>query len=255
MKIEGKTFFVTGGASGLGEATVRYAHSKGANVVIVDMNKKKGEELAAELGDRAIFVKVNVTDEKSVQAAVDASVEKFGAIHACVNCAGIGYAQRTLSKSGKVHSTKAFQRTININLIGTFLVLSQCAKVMIANEPDENGERGVIVNTASIAAFDGQIGQAAYSASKAAVCGMTLPIARDLGKFGVRICTIAPGIFLTPMMTQMPKKNQDGLAAQCVFPKRLGDPSEFARLAAHIFENAYLNGEVIRLDACIRMHA
>eukprot|EP00484_Ammonia_sp_Unknown_P001376 CAMPEP_0197021708 /NCGR_PEP_ID=MMETSP1384-20130603/2654_1 /TAXON_ID=29189 /ORGANISM="Ammonia sp." /LENGTH=258 /DNA_ID=CAMNT_0042449601 /DNA_START=63 /DNA_END=839 /DNA_ORIENTATION=+ len=255
MKFEGRTFFITGGVSGLGEGVARLFVSKGANVVLADINSSKGKKMVAELGEKqAIFARCDVTKEKSVQEAIEAGLAKFGALHGCVNCAGIGYPRRTLSKSGKEHPLGPFSKVIEINLIGSFNVLRLCAKAMIQNKPDVDSlERGVIINTASVAAFDGQIGQAAYSASKAGVCGMTLPIARDLGGFGIRICTIAPGIFETPMTKMMPKSTAQKLIDQKQFPKRMGYPSEFAKLASHIVENAFLNGEVIRLDAAIRM--
>eukprot|EP01084_Bolivina_argentea_P043674 80445_1 len=255
MKFEGKTFFITGGVSGLGGGVAEYFASKGANVVLADINTSKGKKMVAKLGDKiSLFVKCDVTKEKSVQEAIDAGLSKFGRINGCVNCAGIGYPRRVLSKSGKVHPLAPFSKVIEINLIGTFNVLRLCAKAMILNKPDvETLERGVIINTASVAAFDGQIGQSAYSASKAGVCGMTLPIARDLGGFGIRICTIAPGIFLTPMTSLMPKQSAQKLIDMKQFPKRMGTPKEFAMLAGHIVENTFLNGEVIRLDAAIRM--
>ncbi|ETO24078.1 3-hydroxyacyl-CoA dehydrogenase [Reticulomyxa filosa] len=212
MKLEGKTFFITGGVSGLGLAAAKSILSKGGNVIVskkkkkkkkhevyqlflADIQKDKGDKVAEELGSKAIFVKTDVSCEKSVTEAIKVSVEKFGSIHGCINCAGIGYPQRTLSKSGKEHPLVPFERVLKINLIGTFNVLRLCAKAMLNNKPDADGERGVIINTASVAAFDGQIGQAAYSASKGGVVGMTLPIARDLSEFGIRVCTIAPGIF------------------------------------------------------------
>lgn len=255
MKFEGRTFFITGGVSGLGEGVARLFVSKGANVVLADINASKGKKVVADLGDsKALFTKCDVTKEKSVQDAIDAALKKFGALHGCVNCAGIGYPRRVLSKSGKVHPLPPFSKVIEINLIGTFNVLRLCAKAMIANKPDvETLERGVIINTASVAAFDGQIGQAAYSASKSGVCGMTLPIARDLGGFGIRICTIAPGIFETPMTKIMPKAAKENLVNMKQFPKRMGQTSEFAALAGHIVENTFLNGEVIRIDAAVRM--
>lgn len=254
MKLDGKTFFITGGASGLGEATARLFASEGANVVIADLNAKKGKAVAESLGNQAIFVKVDVVDEKSVEAVVQSALDRFGALHGAVNCAGVGYPRRIVSKSGKVHPLKPFQMVININLIGTFNVLRLTAKAMTKNQPEQNtGERGVLINVASVAAFDGQIGQAAYSASKAGVCGMTLPIARDLGVFGIRICTVAPGIFETSMTAAMPPVMKKGLENQAQFPKRLGQAPEFAHLAKCIVENSYLNGEVIRLDAATRM--
>lgn len=253
MKLEGNTFFVTGGASGLGEGVVRLFCSKGANCVIADLNSKKGTALAEEIGDKALFAKCNVTDEKSVQAALEAAVAKFGTLHGCVNCAGTGPPRRILSKSGRVHPLNHFEKVIQINLTGTFNVLRLAAKVASGNTPNDNGERGVIINVASVAAIDGQIGQAAYSASKAGVCGMTLPIARDLGRWGIRICTICPGLFETPMTKPLPKPMKESLGSQVQFPKRLGVPKEFAQLCGQIVENTYLNGEVIRLDGGIRM--
>jgi len=252
MKIEGKTFFITGGASGLGAGTCRLFVEKGANVVIADLNEKKGKALEAELGSKSFFTKCNVTEEKSVQDALQATVDKFGAVHGCFNCAGTGMPRRTLSKSGRVHPLSHFKKVLDINLNGSFNVLRLTAKAASANEP-ENGERCVIINVASVAAFDGQIGQAAYSASKAGLVGMTLPIARDLGKWGMRIVTIAPGLFETPMTKPMPKPLIASLSNQVQFPKRLGFPAEFASLCVHIVENSYLNGEVIRLDGGIRM--
>jgi len=255
MKFEGRTFFITGGVSGLGEGVARLFVSKGANVILADINSSKGKKVVSDLGASvALFAKCDVTQEKSVQEAIDSGLQKFGALHGCVNCAGIGYPRRVLSKSGKVHPLPPFSKVIEINLIGTFNVLRLCAKAMIANPPDiDTLERGVIINTASVAAFDGQIGQAAYSASKSGVCGMTLPIARDLGGFGIRICTIAPGIFDTPMTSIMPKPMKQKFIDMKQFPKRLGDTAEFAALAGHIVENSYLNGEVIRIDAAVRM--
>lgn len=237
-------------SSFLGIYAVVFVH-----IQLADINASKGKKVVASLGEsKALFTKCDVTKEKSVQEAIEAGLQKFGALHGCVNCAGIGYPRRVLSKSGKVHPLPPFSKVIEINLIGTFNVLRLCAKAMIANKPDEETlERGVIINTASVAAFDGQIGQAAYSASKSGVCGMTLPIARDLGGFGIRICTIAPGIFETPMTKIMPKASKEALIAMKQFPKRMGNTSEFAALAGHIVENSYLNGEVIRIDAAVRM--
>jgi len=254
MKLDGKTVFITGGASGLGEACVRLFVKSGANAIIADVNEKKGKSLEEELSPKTLFVKIDVTSEKSVQSGIDLAIQKFGNLHGVINCAGMGYPQRVLSKSGKVHPLAPFEQVIKVNLIGTFNVLRLCSGAFIKNEPDaETKERGFIVNVASVAAFDGQIGQSAYSASKAGVCGMTLPIARDLGDFGIRICTIAPGIFETPMTHIMPKNMKDGFIAMNQFPKRLGLPEEFAALAKHIAENTFLNGEVIRLDAAVRM--
>jgi len=254
MKLEGKTFFITGGISGLGLGAAKCLLEKGANVVLADV-QDKGEKVAQELGSHALFVKTDVTSEKSVLAAIKAAVDKFGSIYGCINSAGVGLPQRTLSKSGTVHPLDPFERVIKINLIGTFNVLRLCAKSMITNKPNEDGERGVIINVASVAAFEGQIGQVAYSASKGGVVGMTVPIARDLGEFGIRVCTICPGIFATPMSNPMPKAMVQGFIDQKIFPKRLGKSEEFGSLCVHIAENSYLNGEVIRLDAGIRMAA
>eukprot|EP01084_Bolivina_argentea_P043675 80446_1 len=257
MKFERSTIFITGGVSGLGEAAARFFISKGSNVVLADINKSRGNSIISELGNKqAIFVKCDVTNEKSVQSAIDKGLNKFGSINGCINCAGRGYARRVLSKSGKVHPIKPFSDIIKLNLVGTFNVLRLCAKAMLLNN---DKERGVIINVASIAGMDGQIGQSAYSASKFGVCGMTLPIARDLGKFGIRICTIAPGIFGTPPMVRArtfgkaAEQKIQRLVDQVQFPKRLGIPKEFGHLCAHIFENTFLNGEVIRLDGAMRM--
>jgi len=249
MKLSGATFMVTGGGSGLGEATARAFVAAGANVCIVDMNADNGNKVATDLGSQAIFQKTNVTDEASVNAAVDATVARFGRIDGVINAAGVAAAVRVLKTK-----PSTFQKIVDINLVGTFNVL-RAVSLKAAKNPTSDGERGVIINVASVAAFDGQIGQAAYSASKAGVVGMTLPIARDLAKYGIRICTIAPGIFMTPMMRGLPQKAQDSLATQVPFPARLGEPSEFANLCKHIVENQYLNGEVIRLDGSIRMGA
>jgi NAD(P)-dependent dehydrogenase (short-subunit alcohol dehydrogenase family) len=251
MKIAGKTAIVTGGASGLGEAAVRRLLANGANVVIADLNEEKGVALAKELGDKAVFVKANMTSGDDVKAVCAAAKEKFGAIHVLVNNAGIGSAGRTLGKDGPFN-IEWFKMVIDINLIGAFNMLAHAAWEMKANEPD-NGERGVIVNVASVAAFDGQIGQAAYSASKAGVVGMTLPIARDLSREGIRVNTIAPGIFNTPMMALLPEAARASLGAQVPFPSRLGEPDEFAILVQMMVENGYINGETVRLDGGIRM--
>lgn len=237
---------VTGGASGLGEATARHFRDRGAQVVILDRDEA-GAGMASSIG--AEFVPTDVTNEASVAAAIARAVEIMGGIDVCVNCAGIATGEKTVGREGP-HSLSAFRRTIEINLIGSFNVLRLAAAEMARNEREENG---VIVNTASIAAFDGQKGQAAYAASKAGIAGMTLPIARDLSGLGVRVCAIAPGIFATPMLRGLPQDVQDSLAAEVTFPKRLGDPAEFARMAAVIVENGYLNGEVIRLDGALRM--
>jgi NAD(P)-dependent dehydrogenase (short-subunit alcohol dehydrogenase family) len=252
MQIKGSTFIVTGGASGLGEGTVRMLAEAGANVVIADLQLDKGEALAKQLGAKARFVKCDVTAEADGQAAVDAALKNFNALQGLVNCAGIAIAERTVKKDGP-HALASFSRVIAINLIGTFNMIRLAAVAMAKGTPNAVGERGVIVNTASVAAFDGQIGQAAYSASKGGVVGMTLPIARDLSRDGIRVCTIAPGIFETPMLRGMPQDVQDALAKQVPFPPRLGKPADYAQLVRHIVENEMLNGETIRLDGAIRM--
>jgi len=252
MKIEGKTAMVTGGASGLGMATVRNLHSLGANVVIADLSVQNGEAFCAELGSKAAFAETNVTKTETVQAAVDLALEKFGAIHILVNCAGTGSAMKLVGKYGP-HDLEIFRQIVELNLIGTFDASRLSAFKMQNNEPDENGERGVIVNCASVAAFEGQMGQVAYAASKAGVVGMTLTIARDMGRSGIRCCTIAPGVFDTPLMALAPEEIKKGIAATVPFPQRLGNPKEFAALAQHIIENPYLNGETIRLDGGVRM--
>ncbi len=252
MKIEGTGALVAGGASGLGAATSRLLHERGAEVVIADMNAEKGEALAAELGERARFVEANVMEPDPVGAAVAAAAEADGGLRISVCCAGIGWAQRTAGKQGP-HDLEIFHNVIKVNLIGTFNVLRLAAAAMVDNEPDAGGERGVCVNTASIAAFDGQIGQVAYSASKGGIVGMTLPAARDLASRGVRVVTIAPGTFDTPLLAALPRQARDELGAAIPFPSRLGEPSEFADLAVHIAENPMLNGETIRLDGALRM--
>jgi NAD(P)-dependent dehydrogenase (short-subunit alcohol dehydrogenase family) len=250
MNVKGQAAIVTGGASGLGGATASALAAAGAKVAIFDMQDELGEQKAKEIG--GLFVKTNVGDAASVEASVKTVVEKLGAPRVVVNCAGIGRSGRTVSKSGP-HDLAMFSQVIQVNLIGTFNVIRVAAYAMSQAEPLEGGERGVIVNTASVAAFDGQIGQAAYSASKGGVVGMTLPIARDLASLGVRVCTIAPGLFLTPMMMSLPAEAQKSLGAQVPFPSRLGDPKEYAQLAMSIVENPMLNGETIRLDGAIRM--
>jgi NAD(P)-dependent dehydrogenase (short-subunit alcohol dehydrogenase family) len=252
MQLPGSTFIVTGGASGLGEATVRVLHAGGANVVVADVQAAQGEALARELGERARFVRTDVTSEPDGQAAVSAAVSAFGGLQGLVNCAGIASGEKTVGKDGP-HRLDSFARVININLIGTFNMIRLAADTMSRGAPNAAGERGVIVNTASVAAFDGQIGQVAYAASKAGVAGMTLPIARDLSRLGIRVVTIAPGIFITPMLKGLPQEVQDSLGRQVPFPARLGRPEEFAALAKHIVENEMLNGETIRLDGAIRM--
>ncbi len=251
MKVAGNVVIVTGGASGLGGATVRAIAQAGGKVVVADVNASLGEGLAKELGANARFVKCDVTSEADGKSAVDAAVG-MGSLVGLVNCAGIGTATKTVGKEGP-HPLDAFVRVININLIGTFNMIRLAAAAMCRNAPNEEGERGVIVNTASVAAFDGQIGQAAYSASKGGIVGMTLPIARDLARDGVRVVTIAPGLFLTPLLKGLPQEAQDSLGKQVPFPPRLGRPEEYASLVGQIFANAMLNGETIRLDGAIRM--
>ena len=252
MDVKGASALISGGASGLGEATTRRLYEAGASVVISDLNAEKGEALASELGDRAQFVEANVMEEDQVQAAVDAAAGAEGGLRISVCCAGIGWAQRTTSKQGP-HNLEYFSNVVKVNLIGTFNVLRLAATAMSANEPDDQGERGVCVNTASIAAYDGQIGQTAYAASKAGIVGLTLPAARDLAGRGIRVNTIAPGLFDTPLLAALPEENRQALGAGIPFPSRLGDPAEFAQLAHAIVENQMLNGETIRLDGAIRM--
>ncbi|MCB1366594.1 MAG: SDR family NAD(P)-dependent oxidoreductase [Rhodobacteraceae bacterium] len=246
------TAIISGGASGLGEAVARNLAASGAKVCLFDLNAERGEALAAELG--GTFVKVDVSDVDSVEAGFAAARAAQGQERIMVNCAGIGVAAKTVGKDGKPHDAAFYERVIRINLIGTFLCASRAAAGMVASEPvTADGERGVIINTASAAAFDGQIGQIAYSASKGGVVGMTLPMARDLSRDGVRVVSIAPGLFMTPMLAGLPEDVQKSLGAQVPFPSRLGDPAEYAALARHIVENAMLNGETIRLDGAIRM--
>jgi NAD(P)-dependent dehydrogenase (short-subunit alcohol dehydrogenase family) len=252
MELRGSTFIVTGGASGLGEATARTLCAAGANVVIADLQSERGQAFVKELGAAARFNRTDVTSEADGQAAVDTALREFGALQGLVNCAGIAIAERTVGKNGP-HPLDSFARTIAINLVGTFNMIRLAAAAMAKGTPNEGGERGLIVNTASVAAFDGQIGQAAYSASKGGILGMTLPIARDLSRDGIRVMTIAPGIFETPMLLGMSKEVQDSLGKMVPFPSRLGRPAEYAALVRHIAENAMLNGEVIRLDGAIRM--
>lgn len=254
MQVQGSTFLVSGGSSGLGAACVRTLAGAGGNVLIADLNQAAGEALAAELGQRARFVRTDVTDEASAQNAVEAAVQAFGGLQGAILCAGIGLADRVLSKSGP-HNLASFAKVINVNLIGTFNVLRLAAAAMAKGTPNAGGERGVIVTTASVAAFDGQIGQAAYAASKGGVVAMTLPIARELARSGIRVMTIAPGIFDTPLLAGLPEPARVSLGQQVPFPPRLGRPEEFAALVRHIIENEMLNGEVIRLDGAMRMAA
>jgi NAD(P)-dependent dehydrogenase (short-subunit alcohol dehydrogenase family) len=253
MQIQGLTAVVTGGGSGLGEATTRALASRGARVTILDLPSSKGSQVAKELGEDVLFAAADVTSEDDVIAALDQTLERFGALHVNVNCAGIGSAGRTVGKDGTPFDLGWFRRTVEVNLVGTFNVLRLCAARMSVNAPGGEGERGVVVNTASVAAFEGQIGQCAYSASKGGVVGMTLPIARDLASVGVRVCTIAPGLFATPMLMGLPEPARDALGASVPFPRRLGKPTEYAQLACSIIENPMLNGETIRLDGAIRM--
>jgi NAD(P)-dependent dehydrogenase (short-subunit alcohol dehydrogenase family) len=250
MQIKNTVFLVTGGASGLGAATARMAAQNGAKVLIADLQAEAGEKLAKELGGR--FVKTDVTSEAEGKAAVAAAVKEFGGLQVLVNCAGIALAERTLGKEAP-HDLGRFARVVNVNVIGTFNMIRLAAEAMAKASPNAAGERGVIVNTASVAAFDGQIGQAAYSASKGAIVGMTLPVARDLSRNGIRVCTIAPGIFETPMLSALPKEAQESLGKQVPFPSRLGRPGEYAQLVKAIVEIEMLNAETIRLDGAIRM--
>lgn len=252
MQIDNRTFVVTGGGSGLGAACVRRLADRGANLVVADVQKDAGSALAEELGSRARFVETDVTSRSSAERCVGAAVREFGAISGLVNCAGIALAERVVGKTGP-HRLESFSRVIGVNLIGTFNMISVAAAALSQNEPLPSKERGVIVNTASVAAFDGQIGQAAYAASKAGVAGLTLPVARELARFGIRVMTIAPGIFETPMLGQLSEEIRASLAQQIPFPSRLGRPEEFAALVEHIVENEMLNGETIRLDGAIRM--
>jgi len=250
MDIEGSAALVSGGASGLGEATVRALHARGAHVTIADVNAEKGQALGAELGLE--FVACDVREEEQVQAAVAQAASAEGGLRIAVSCAGTGWAQKVAGSKGP-HPLMPFEIIVSINLIGTFNLLRLAASAMIANEPREDGERGVCVHTASIAAFDGQVGQIAYSASKGGVVGMTLPAARDLAQYGIRVNTIAPGLFDTPLLAALPEEARAKLGAGVPFPQRLGEPAEYAQLACHIVENRMLNGETIRLDGALRM--
>jgi 3-hydroxyacyl-CoA dehydrogenase/3-hydroxy-2-methylbutyryl-CoA dehydrogenase len=252
MKIEGKTAIITGGASGLGEAVSRRLALLGAKVVLLDLNEVRGNALANELGDNVAFIKTDICSTEEIKQAIDFAKDKFGQIDIVVNCAGISSGIKTASKKGP-HDLDYFKKVININLVGVFDVIRQAAYQMLQNDPNDEGGRGVMINTASVAAFDGQIGQVAYSASKAALVGMTLPVARDLSGDGIRMCTIAPGLFNTPMMQALPEQVRIDLAKTVPFPQKLGDPDEFAMLAQQIIENPMLNGETIRLDGAIRM--
>jgi NAD(P)-dependent dehydrogenase (short-subunit alcohol dehydrogenase family) len=252
MEIQNAVAVVTGGASGLGEATVRLLVARGAKVVILDRDQARGEALAAELGEAARFAKTDVTSEADVSSALSIAAS-LGSLRIAVSCAGIGWAQRTVNKEGVPHDLQVFNTVLAVNLVGTFNVLRLAAAAMAQSAPLSDGERGVVINTASIAAYDGQIGQIAYAASKAGVVGMTLPAARDLSKAGIRVLTIAPGTFHTPMLALLPEENRAALAAGIPFPARLGNPDDYAKLALHMVENTYLNGETVRLDGALRM--
>ena len=254
MQIRDHVFLITGGSSGLGAACAKRFVRGGGRVVLVDLDEAGGSQLAAELGDGALFCRADVTSGVEMETATAAGMERFGHLHGVINCAGICIGKRVLGKEGP-HDLQTFEKVIQVNLIGTFNALRLAAACMAKNEPEEDGERGVIINTASCAAYEGQIGQAAYSASKAAVAGMTLPMARELARAGIRVMSIAPGTFDTPMMAGMTDDVRTSLAAQVPFPSRLGNPEEYAALAQHIVENRMLNGAVVRLDGAIRMAA
>ncbi len=252
MNIQSKTFLITGGGSGLGAATAQAIVNAGGNVVLADVNAAQGDTFGKQLGAKARFVKTDVTSESDVRAAIETAQSSFGGLSGAVNCAGVGAPAKVLGKDGP-HPLDVFQRIININLIGTFNVIRLAAAAMAEQQPDAGGERGVIINTSSVAAYEGQIGQAAYSASKGGINAMTLPIARELARSGIRVVTIAPGLFDTPMMAGLPQATRESLGQQVPFPSRLGHPEEYAALAKHIIENIMLNGSVIRLDGAIRM--
>ena len=252
MQIPGKVFVVTGGGSGLGAAVARQLVADGGKVVIADVNAAAGEAVAAELGATARFIATDVTSEEQGQAAIACALDAFGHLHGLVNCAGVAPGEKIVGREGP-HGFASFAKAVNINLIGSFNMMRLAAEAIAKEEPGPDGERGVIVNTASIAAFDGQIGQAAYAASKAGIVGLTLPAARELARHGIRVVTIAPGIFETPMMAGLPQEVQDSLGKSVPFPSRLGHPAEYAALVRHICENTMLNGEVIRLDGALRM--
>lgn len=252
MEISERGVIVTGGASGLGAATAKGLLEAGARVLLVDMDSERGAAMAAELGGGTLFLKTDVTKGEDAAAAVAKAKEAFGGLWGLVNCAGVAPSERIVGRNGP-HRLESFERTISINLIGSFNMLRLAAEAMSANAPDPTGERGVVINTASIAGYEGQIGQAAYAASKGGIIGLTLAAARDLSRTGIRVLSIAPGVFATPMMAAMPQEIQDSIGAGVPFPSRMGDPAEFAALARHIFANPYLNGETIRLDGGLRM--
>ncbi|MDX9787434.1 MAG: 3-hydroxyacyl-CoA dehydrogenase [Desulfobacterales bacterium] len=255
MRLKDCVAVVTGGASGLGEATIRMVVEFGGKAAILDFDQDRGAKLAAELGNNVIFCKTDVTDEATVQAAMNDTMKAFGALHIAVNCAGVGNPKKVLDKEGKAMPIDFFNKVVQVNLIGTMNLLRLAAEKIVLNTPNEDGEKGVVINTASVAAFEGQVGQVAYASSKAGVVGMTLPVAREFSDYGIRVNTIAPGLFLTPMLAVLPEAAQQALAKMMPFPKRLGKPSEFAMLVQHIIENPMLNGECIRLDAALRMAA
>lgn len=252
MKVQNSTLLVTGASSGLGAGCARWLAERAANLVLADLNQEAGDALARELGPRAVFLRTDVTDTDSVQAAIDTARQRFGELQGVIQCAGILGAARLVGKEGP-HDLELFRRVVAVNLVGTFNVSRLAAAAMTSNTPNAEGERGVIVNTSSVAAFEGQVGQAAYSASKGGVASMTLPLARELARFGIRVVAIAPGVFETPMVSALPPEAQQSLAAQIPFPPRLGRASEFAALVQHIFENPMLNGSIIRLDGALRM--
>ena len=254
MIVKNSVAIVTGGASGLGEACVRNLNKLGAKIAIFDFVAERGEKIAAELGKDVIFAHTDVADDAGVQVAIKKTIDAFGAIHIAINCAGGAAPMKVLSRKGPM-PLAAFNRTIQINLVGTFNVIRLAVEQMVKNEPQEDGEKGVIINTASVAAFDGQIGQADYSASKGGIVGMTLPIARECAEYGIRVMTIAPGLFNTPLLQGLPEAARESLGKMVPFPQRLGYPQEYAQLVQHIIENRMLNGEVIRLDGAIRMAA
>ena len=254
MQIIGSTFIVSGGSSGLGAATVQRFQARGARIVIADVDVERGEKLAADLGDTVCFCKTDVTSEADAQAVVRLARDRFGGLNGLVNCAGIGPAERVVGKNGP-HRLETFTRVIGVNLVGAFNMIRLAAAAMMEGAPNAAGERGVVINTASVAVWDGQIGQAAYSASKGGIVAMTLPLAREFSKSGIRVCTIAPGIFQTPMLAGLPPEVQQSLGQSVPFPPRLGRPDEYAALAEHIVENEMMNGESIRLDGALRMAA
>lgn len=253
MQIDGNVFLVTGGGSGLGQATARRLARQGARLVIADIDAAAARSLAEELGERARFTVADVTQAEAMQQAVTTAAEAFGTLHGLINCAGVVVGHKVVDRAGEPHPLDLFAEAVQINLIGSFNAIRLAAQVMAQGSPNADGERGVIINTASVAAYEGQIGQAAYSASKAGIVGMTLPVARELAASGIRVVTIAPGVFATPMMAGLSEEVRTGLGQQTPFPPRLGQPSEFAALAQHIIENVMLNGETIRLDGALRM--